>query len=210
MTTSSPWSTLRQIATRRTKPAAEQCAVCAAVLAPAHEHVAEMSKGGIVCACPACAILFPSRGEGRFKRIPRDVVRPSDFDSGGELWMSLSIPVDLAFLFYSTPSAKPLAVYPSPAGPVFAPLGVEAWTRITAALGEAVPILADVQALLIRRTPGASDAIVVPIDRAFELVGRLRLHWKGISGGSEVQEEIHRFFQSLDERSGGVRRETHV
>jgi hypothetical protein len=68
----------------------------------------------------------------------------------------------------------------------------------------------DVEALLANRvgaTRGvAAEYYIVPIDECFKLVGLIRLHWRGLSGGTEVWREVGKFFASLKERaetSGG-------
>ena len=38
---------------------------------------------------------------------------------------------------------------------------------------------------------------LVPIDQCFRLVGIIRMHWKGFTGGTAVWEEIDRFFADL-------------
>ena len=65
----------------------------------------------------------------------------------------------------------------------------------------------EVEALLVNRTRGARGHFLVPIDECYKLVGLIRVHWKGLSGGQEVWEEIGRFFEELGERSRAVRRE---
>jgi hypothetical protein len=42
-----------------------------------------------------------------------------------------------------------------------------------------------------------------PIDQCFRLVGIIRTHWRGLSGGGEVWQEIETFFQQLDRFSEG-------
>jgi hypothetical protein len=37
----------------------------------------------------------------------------------------------------------------------------------------------------------------VPIDRCYELVGRMRRHWRGFDGGDEVRAQIEVFFAGL-------------
>ena len=63
------------------------------------------------------------------------------------------------------------------------------------------PLLAtlepDVEALLINRVSGARDHYIAPIDRCFELVGLIRISWRGLSGGQEVWERIDNFFAEL-------------
>ena len=38
---------------------------------------------------------------------------------------------------------------------------------------------------------------IVPIDTCYELVGLIRLKWKGLSGGEEVWQAIAEFFAGL-------------
>ncbi|MCI0447409.1 DUF5947 family protein [bacterium] len=41
----------------------------------------------------------------------------------------------------------------------------------------------------------------MPIDACFKLVGLIRYKWKGLSGGTEVWQEIHKFFETLKQKS---------
>ncbi len=65
----------------------------------------------------------------------------------------------------------------------------------------------DVEALLVNRV-GRPDPVnlaqyyIAPIDACYKLVGLIRAHWKGLSGGSEVWAEVDRFFADL--RAGAV------
>jgi hypothetical protein len=64
----------------------------------------------------------------------------------------------------------------------------------------------DVEALLVSRVDrshGQSSAkyYLAPIDECYKLVGVIRAHWRGLSGGAKVWSEIARFFESLKKRS---------
>jgi hypothetical protein len=41
----------------------------------------------------------------------------------------------------------------------------------------------------------------VPIDECYKLVGLIRAHWRGLSGGTEVWREIQSFFSALKKRA---------
>ena len=55
----------------------------------------------------------------------------------------------------------------------------------------------DVEALLANRVGDARAYFIAPIDKCYELVGTIRKHWKGLSGGEEVWREIDEFFTGL-------------
>ncbi len=54
----------------------------------------------------------------------------------------------------------------------------------------------DVEALLVNRL-SSPRYYRAPIDQCFRLVGIIRTHWRGLSGGQEVWQEIDRFFGEL-------------
>jgi hypothetical protein len=60
---------------------------------------------------------------------------------------------------------------------------------------------ADVEALLVNRSSGAREYFIAPIDTCYELVGTIRMHWRGLSGGDEVWGKIDIFFTNLRTRS---------
>ena len=60
------------------------------------------------------------------------------------------------------------------------------------------------EALLVNRAKGAREHFLVPMDECYSLVGLIRIHWRGFSGGQEVWEEIDRFFEALKGRSKTV------
>ena len=96
-----------------------------------------------------------------------------------------------------------LAFYPSPAGATESGLPLEIWDELVTAnpvLGTLEP---DVEALLVRRRRRRPDTEcwIVPVDACYELVGRIRRHWKGFQGGQEAWLEIEIFFAGLFTRA---------
>jgi hypothetical protein len=199
MTGPAPFSILRRFSSRQPAPAASRCDLCGAAIGTDHAHLVKPEGGTIVCSCPACALLFPGRPGARFKRVPPDVL---ELQGGDDAWSALAVPIGLAFFVRSSAEGKTVAFYPSPAGPTPAPVDSETWRRLVDQVPEVGHMEDDVQALLVHRLEGARDTFIVPIDRCFDLVGRLRLKWRGISGGEEARSEIAEFFRKL--REGGT------
>lgn len=156
-----------------------------------------MANRQIVCACDPCALRFENVPGGRFKLIPRDAKAMPDFRITDGEWDGLGLPINLAFLFHSTPASKVLALFPSPAGATEALLPAIAWERLV----ENNPALArmepDVEALLVNRVRTAREYYLAPIDACFRLVGLIRMHWRGLHGGDTVWQQIDEFFTRL-------------
>ena len=185
---------------RERKPV-ERCELCSAEVAALHSHLLEPAQRKLICACQPCAILFDGHAEKKYKRVPYRVRRLENFQLTDAQWDSLMIPIHLAFFFRSTPDARIVALYPSPAGATESLLSLDSWAEIVqdnAAVGE---MEADVEALLVNRVGTAREHYLVPIDECYKLIGLIRLHWRGLSGGTEVWDEIARFFTALRKRS---------
>ena len=149
----------------------------------------------IICACDPCALRFQDVVGGRFKLIPRDARALPDFQMTDAQWDSLALPINLAF-FHNT-GGKMTAMYPSPAGATESLLPLEHWRELVAdnpMLGEIEP---DVEALLVNRVGPAREYFIAPMDVCYELVGLIRTHWRGLSGGETVWVEIENFFARL-------------
>ena len=125
------------------------------------------------------------------------------------------VPISMAFFFHSTPDARVVAFYPSPAGATESLLPLETWTEIE----DANPVLKemepDVEALLVNRVGhargfSAAEYYVLPIDECYKLVGLIRANWRGLSGGTEVWQEIGEFFDGLKQRATVVREEANA
>jgi hypothetical protein len=199
-------SFLRQVAGRRpTSEGAERCELCGAELAPAHQHLLDPRKREIACACDGCAVLFCGQPGAHYLRIPRRIRALADFEMPSLQWESLMIPINLAFFYYDTAGGRMMAMYPSPAGAIESLLSLESWAEIAAQHPALQAMESDVETFLVNRIGAEHQYYIVPIDECFHLVGLIRMHWRGLSGGAEVWRHIHEFFVSLKTRSSEVR-----
>lgn len=200
---SSSFTTLRNLAgaARRDGTGArqvlERCELCNLILPPIHRHLLDVASRQVACSCDPCALLFQNAVGAKFKLIPRDARSLPDFHMTDGEWESLALPIDLAFFFYSTPDKKMTAIYPSPAGPTESLLPLTAWETLVMQNPALREMQADVETLLINRAANAREYFIAPIDKCYELVGTIRMHWRGLSGGDEVWREIENFFVRL-------------
>jgi hypothetical protein len=153
------------------------------------------------CACQACASLFGSGGETIYRRIQRHVLGLNDLKLSDALWVSLGIPIGLAFLFRSSVTNEIVAVYPSPAGPAETQVDPETWNDLVLENSPIAGMMTDVEALLINRVNGVREYFIVPIDECYKLTGIVRKYWRGFSGGEEAWQQIQRFFDELKSRA---------
>ena len=217
--TSSAFSALRRFAQESEKAvqeaatavedAQERCELCSEPIPSEHRHLLEVSSREIMCSCRACSILFDSKAasEGRYRIIPDRRLFLEDFEMGDAQWESLRIPVDMAFFFHSAPAERVVAFYPSPMGPTESLLKLSAWEDLERTNPVLKEMEEDVEALLVNRAKGAREHFLVPMDKCYSLVGLIRMHWRGFSGGQEVWEALEQFFEELRRRSKTVRRE---
>ncbi|HEX4120861.1 MAG TPA: DUF5947 family protein [Verrucomicrobiae bacterium] len=184
---------------RMTQPrvAEEQCEFCSVPIASSHRHLLEVGKRHILCVCDPCALRFEAVVGGRFKLIPRNVRRLSDFRLEDRQWDDFALPIDLAFLYNDTPGAKMTFLYPSPAGAVESLLPARNWKELEAENPVLAEMQSDVEALLMNRVGGAREYFIIPIDVCYQLVGLIRMHWRGLSGGEKVWREVANFFSNL-------------
>jgi hypothetical protein len=191
-------SVLHQFARRRTVE--ERCELCSAELAPLHSHLLEPAKRQILCACEACALLFCGQAGANYLRIPHRICLLSNFQMNDMEWEALMIPINLAFFYRDSANARMVAMYPSPAGATESLLSLESWDEIRAQNRALQTMEADVEALLVNRVSKEHEYFLVPIDECFRLVGIIRMHWKGLSGGTAVWRHIQQFFDDLRSR----------
>jgi hypothetical protein len=200
-------SRLARLAQRTADPVAaepdERCELCNALLPSAHRHLLELSSRELMCACRPCSLLFDrgGSGNGRYKLVPERRLRLEGFAMSDEAWEELRVPVDMAFFFHSSAEQRVVAYYPGAMGPTESQLELRSWQELEQANPILTELETDVEALLVNRVRGARGYWLVPLDECYALVGVIRTRWRGLSGGSEVWQEIDRFFGELDSRA---------
>lgn len=181
----------------RPREGEERCDTCGKPLPEDHAHTFEAAVRRIRCACAVCARLY----ETVHKAVPRRIRALPDFQLSDWQWDELAIPISLAFFCFSTPARKMVVFYPGPAGAAESMLRLDIWQQIVAANPQLSTLEPDVEALLVNRAGATREHFLVPIDECYRLVGLIRIHWRGLSGGSKVWGEIVRFFDGLREKS---------
>ena len=195
---------LREYASARGRPSsAEACEFCGAEIAEAHGHLVDLPRRALLCVCRPCYLLFTHDGAGaaRFRAVPDRYLSLPELANAPESWDALQIPIGLAFFFTNSATGRTTAFYPSPAGATESELPLEAWADVVQTIPPLGSLVPDVEALLVRRTERHLDALIVPIDACYELVGRIRRTWRGFQGGDEVWQEIDEFFARALERA---------
>ena len=193
----------------------ERCEMCAVEIGDEHSHLVRVESRSLLCTCRPCYLLFAAGGAagGRYKTVPDRYVSLPGFDLTRTVWEDFQIPVSVAFFFHNSAEDRVVAFYPSPAGATECLLKLEAWQQLVE-VNPAVPALeSDVEALLVRvdlagRGRGVSgdedgrpECFIVPIDACYELVGHIRLLWRGFDGGQEAHEAMDAFFDRVRSRS---------
>lgn len=188
--------------------AGERCEMCAVPIAEPHSHVADIENRAILCTCRPCYLLFTVRGaaQGKHRAVPQRFRHDPQFSLADRVWDSAGIPVSMAFLFLNSVQDTPVAFYPSPAGATESMLPPASWAELIGDNPGFADIEPDVEALLIIQGEDGFEAFLVPIDVCYELIGHVRLHWKGFDGGAEAWSVINGFFAGLRARSEVVGR----
>ncbi|MGI8574336.1 MAG: DUF5947 family protein [Egibacteraceae bacterium] len=193
----------RFLGTRQRPKPGEACEMCSEAVPDEHRHVVDLERRGLLCVCQGCSLLFMTSdsGQSRYRTVPDRFLRVDPFSTPQPAWASLQIPVGMAFVVSNTQLERTVAFYPSPGGATESELALDAWAEVVAANPCLEGVEPDVEAVLFRTGVDASECFVVPVDRCYELVGVLRLHWRGFDGGQEVRERIDAFFADVRSRS---------
>ena len=201
--TTGGFGVLRQFARRQRT--VERCELCSVDLRLDHPHLIELAQRKLLCACDACALLF-SGPASKYKRIPRRILALPHFHLTDAEWNGLMVPINMAFFFTNSLERRVIAMYPSPAGATESLLALESWNDIVSRNPALNAMEPDVEALLVNRLGysrgySAPEYYLLPIDECYKLVGLIRAHWKGLSGGTEVWQQIAEFFKNVKLRA---------
>lgn len=195
----------------------ESCEMCAVAVSDDHRHVVDLERRSLLCVCRGCALLFERTHDGsplpahrlagarpqptRYRTVPDRYVEIAPFTLPGRAWAALQIPVGIAFVIANTQLDRTVAFYPSPGGATESELPLDAWGDVVAANPALADVEPDVEAVLLRTGDHEPTCYVVPVDRCYELVGAMRLHWRGFDGGAEVRDQIAAFFDDVSARA---------
>jgi Family of unknown function (DUF5947) len=208
------FDTLRQFA-RKPAQRVEHCELCSVAVRTEHQHLIDPLQRRLLCACEACALLFSGRADAKFKLVPRRARLLVDFRMSDAEWDGLLIPINLAFFIKNGSDSRVTALYPSPAGATESLLSLETWKSTLLANPVLHEMQPDVEALLVNRVGHAREAtaaqyFIAPIDECYRLVGLIRVHWRGLSGGELVWQEIGKFFADLRSKAEFVTEGAHA
>ncbi len=184
----------------------ERCEMCAEPIPDFHGHVVDLEVRSLMCTCRGCYLLFTPDGAGgsRFRAVPDRYLAFPDFELPPAQWDALQIPVSVAFFFVNSSLDRVAAFYPSPAGATESLLALETWDEIVAANPALATLLPDVEAFLVRTNPRGNtppECYLVPIDACYELVGHLRMLWRGFDGGREANDALEVFFDNVRKKA---------
>lgn len=179
----------------------ERCDMCATDIGDEHSHVVKLDTRSLLCTCRPCYLLFDFSGAGgmSYRAVPERYLSFPGFALTEGEWDSLQIPVGMAFLFYNSGMEQTVGFYPSPAGATECTLPLDAWASILDTSPSLATLQPDVEALLLRASP--AEAFLVPIDACYELVGHLRMLWRGFDGGAQAHQQVEAFFDRVRQRA---------
>jgi hypothetical protein len=169
-------------------PPYERCEMCGAPRADDHPHVVNISTRTLMCTCRPCYLLFThDDAELAYRAVP-------------DRYLSFETIPAPVWVFINSTLERLVAFYPGPAGATESELSLRAWERVVAAVPGLSTLQPDVEALLVHSAE-QTEAFLVPIDVCYELVGHLRMLWRGFDGGQDVRKRLTEFFAHLRAKS---------
>lgn len=143
------------------------CELCDQPIGSEHAHAVDTVERSMVCVCRACELGLTDAG--RFRHLRSDPCLVAEAAVAPDWWTALELPVEVAILLPSAAGSW-TALLPSRSGVVESTLAVG--TIDDDVLG-GEPLVADAEALLVSNL-GTFEAWRLPIDRCYELAGRMR------------------------------------
>jgi hypothetical protein len=192
-------SKLRKIAIPSPDEVVERCDFCGNILPAEHRHLVDLSAMKFMCTCEMCMILMAESGP--YKPLPQRSLELEGFKMSDVLWSDFLIPVNMAFFVISSSKNGAVAYYPAPTGATESKLKMEPWNELVQLNPVLNSIAPDLEALLVNRLENDGQYYIVPIDTCYKLIGMIRIAWKGIFGGKEINDIINQFFRELKEKS---------
>ncbi|MBV8504599.1 MAG: hypothetical protein JOZ11_02110, partial [Alphaproteobacteria bacterium] len=104
----------------------ERCELCGSGLGAAHQHLVDPANRRLLCACEPCVGKIASAANSEYRIVPSRARLLPGFHMTDAEWDALRLPIDMAFLFHSTPDRRPVALYPGPAGATESLLSLDA------------------------------------------------------------------------------------
>jgi len=199
MVSSSLISKLRKIAIPVPEEEVEKCNFCGRILPSDHRHLVDLAAMKFMCTCEMCMITMAE--SEAYKPLPQRSLELEGFKMSDELWSDFLIPVNMAFFVVSSNRKGTVAYYPAPTGATESKLKMEPWNQLVQLNPVLSDLTPDLEALLVNRLDNSGQYYIVPIDSCYKLIGMIRISWKGIFGGQEVNDIIRQFFSELKEKS---------
>jgi hypothetical protein len=190
---------LRQLASLPAAEAVERCELCGKRLEGPHEHLVRAGERGISCACAGCATVMAS---GPWRRITSSARPLSDFSMDDLDWAAIGVPVRLCFLHRRSAgdTSVAMALFPGALGLVESSIDPGAFADL-AARNPVLSILApDVEGVLLHHVAGTRRQLRTSIDVCFTLASVVRAHFRGVTGGERVWQEVNAFLDALEGR----------
>ena len=175
------------------------CNFCGRTLSPDHRHLVDLSLMKFMCTCEMCMVTLAE--SSTYKPLPQRSLELINFNLSDALWSDFLIPVNMAFFVLSSARNGAVAYYPAPTGATESKLKMEAWDKLVLLNPVLNDLAPDLEALLINRLDEQGQYYLVPIDSCYRLIGMIRVAWKGIFGGKEVNDIIRKFFIELKSKS---------
>ena len=195
-------------ATRPKAAAGERCEMCTRPIGDEHQHVVDVSSRALMCTCRPCYLLFTDeQAHLRYRAVPDRYLSFPGFALFAGQWDDLEIPVGLAFFFHNSQLGRTVAFYPGPAGATESELPIGAWDRLVADNPTLARCSPTSRPCIVRAPERERSRVRLPPGadrRCYELVGGLRLAWRGFDGGQEARALLDAFFAELrGARPGG-------